>query len=179
MISYFLKKWVFNSLYQNAEANDTVALNQNLRKHVVVLLQCLIVVPGTIASIYHGGENSQQIVMYVSLAAQVAGLAWFVVSFAALPQRHGEAAMVITKTMFSSFIAGVYSILVLSAMEAPFALFVELPIYWWLYKAAALYDSADLLKMGKDEEELMAARSIRRMETLLTKMVDRLDVQVE
>ena len=58
---------------------------------------------------------------------------------------------------------------------APLALLVTTPIYLWLYKAAAVYDSADLLKIGKHEEELHAAQATQRIEGLLRTLLKKLE----
>ena len=179
IVGWFLKRLVFASLYGSATESDRKALDMNTRKHAKVLLQCLLVIPGTVLAVMHGGETTRDIIMYVSIAAQIAGLAWFMISFASLPERHGIAAMAITATMFSSFVSGVYSLTVLSAMTAPWALLTIVPIFLWLYKAAALYDSADLLKIGKDETELLAARATIQLKDMLILMAKSLGINIE
>lgn len=162
-----LKKFVFAPLYRTAEGEDEASLNDNTRKHAQAIINCILIVPMAFVAIRWGGARAGDIIFYVSVAAQIAGLAWFVISFAALPQRHLNAAMTVTEAMFSSFLAGVFSLLVFAAMMAPLCLLVVIPIYWWLYKAAAMYDSADLLKAGKDEQEILAAKATQRMEHVL------------
>lgn len=164
---YILKKWLFSSIYKSASAADEAPLDENTMKHTKALLTCLIVIPFSYIAIMYGGEKAGDIVFYVSLAAQISGLAWFVISFAALPQRHLGAAMVVTQVMFQAFLSGVFSMITMAAIKAPLALPVIIPIFWWLYKAAILYDSADLLKAGKDEQEILAAQATQRMEKMM------------
>ncbi|KKW42111.1 MAG: hypothetical protein UY92_C0010G0027 [Candidatus Magasanikbacteria bacterium GW2011_GWA2_56_11] len=161
-----LRAFIFAPLYRTAEGDDKSALDENTTKHARALLKCLAVIPGSVVAIYYGGEKASDIVLYVSLAAQIAGLAWFVISFAALPQRHLNAAMGVTEAMFCAFLSGVFAIMIFALLRATFSLLVIMPIYWWLYKSAAMYDSADLLKAGKDEQEMLAARAIQRLEPL-------------
>lgn len=163
----FMKRHIFSALYETAEGGDVEALDENTAKHVRALLKCLFILPAAYVAIHFGGEKAGDIVFYVSLAAQVAGLAWFVISFAALPKRHLGAAMQITEAMFCSFLSGVFALLVLAGLQAPLSLFVIGPIYWWLYRAATMYDSADLLKAGKDEVEILAAQATQRIEVIL------------
>ncbi|MFH1253782.1 MAG: hypothetical protein V1664_05675 [Candidatus Uhrbacteria bacterium] len=134
----------------------------------------LVVIPGTVLSVLFGGEKAGDIVMYVSLAAQVAGLAWFVVTFAALPQRHLHAALVTTRDMFCAFLGGIFALAVWAALTAPISLLVIGPIYVWMYRAAVLYDSADLLKAGKDEQEVRAAQATQRMEGVLSAIAEKI-----
>lgn len=178
LFTAILKCLVFSSLYTQAEGDDTGSLDENTRKHVRAALKALLVVPGAYLSVRLGGQRASEIVLYVSLAAQIAGIAWFVISFAALPQRHLKGAMVTTEDMFASFLAGIYALILLAAMSAPVSLLVIGPIYCWLYKAAALYDSADLLKGGKDEQELLAAKAIQRMEPVLAAIGKKLRADV-
>jgi hypothetical protein len=174
-----LKYLVFSSLYTQAEGKDARSLDENTRKHVRSALKSLVVLPGVYLVVRYGGSRASEFILYVSLAAQIAGLAWFVVTFAALPQRHLKGAMVTTEDMFASFLAGIYSLLMLAILSAPVSLLVVGPIYAWLYKAAALYDSADLLKAGKDEQELLAAQAIQRLEPVIRAMAKRCGVELE
>lgn len=172
-LTMLLKKFVFASLYRGATQEDLVALDENTAKHVRVLLRAPLVVPGTILSIYFGGDVAAQIVLYVSFAGNVAGLAWFYVTLAALPARHSQAGVTITQRMFTAFVGSIFSMTVLAALTAPWALAVTSPIYLWLYQAAAEYDSADMLKAGKDEEEIKAAKATQRIEDLLRQVVEK------
>lgn len=174
-----LKRFVFVLLYTTAEGTDEASLDENTKKHVRAILNCVLVVPVAFVAIRWGGTRAGDIIFYVSIAAQIAGLAWFVISFAALPQRHLNAAMMVTEAMFSSFLAGVFSLLVFAAVIAPLCLLVVVPIYWWLYKAAAMYDSADLLKAGKDEQEILAAKATQRMEHVLAAIADKIGARKE
>lgn len=179
---YVLKKWLFSSIYKTATEADIPSLDDNTMKHTKALLTCLVVIPFSYIAIVYGGEKAGDIVFYVSLAAQISGLAWFVISFAALPQRHLGAAMVVTKVMFQAFLSGVFAMVTMAAIKAPLSLPVIVPIFWWLYNAAILYDSADLLKAGKDEQEILAAQATQRMEqvqqevlTTLQRIADKLE----
>lgn len=174
IIAEIMKFILFRELYNKAIESDLGPLKENTLKHLACLYNCIPIIPLTVIAMIYGGEKAAQIVLYISLAAQVAGLAWFVISFAALPMRHNAGAMVITKNMFSAFLATIFSITTLSAFQAPLTLPIIVMIYWWLYKASAGYDSADLLKMGKDEEELLAAKSTQRIEKLLEQIRDSL-----
>ncbi len=176
LIGLFMKWAIFRSIYKSAAEKDIAALDENLRKHARAFLKSLFAIPATWIAIRYGGSKASEIVLYVSLATQIAGLAWFVISFAALPQRHIKAAMVTTENMFVSFLSGIIAVVMLAAMTAPLSLIVIVPIYCWLYKAAALYDSADLLKAGKDEQELLAAQATQRMEKTLTEFLKKFSV---
>ena len=171
MLTKLLKKLVFASLYKKATTDDIEALNDNTKKHVRALLKSLVVIPGTILAVRYGGQVARDIIFYVSIAAQIVGIAWFVITFAALPKRHIGAAMDCTEYMFSAFLGGVISLAVFAGMTAPLSLSVIVPIYVWMYKGAAIYDFADLLKAGKDEQELLAAYAIQRIEKLLAQAV--------
>jgi uncharacterized membrane protein len=150
---------VFSSLYKSATVKDREALDENTSKHVRALLKSLIVIPGTIVTVKYGGPAARDIVLYVSIAAQIVGIAWFVLTFAALPERHINAAMRCTENMFSAFLGGVLALTVFAGVSAPWSLLVVVPIYGWMYKAAAIYDSADRLKAGMDESKLVAAKA--------------------
>ncbi len=167
-----LKKLIFASLYSKATEDDIIALDENTKKHAQVLLQSLIVLPGSVIAAKYGSDTTQLIVGAVAIAAQIAGLAWFVITNAALPKRHKTGAMVITKTMFTSFVSGIYALVTLAAFSAPLSLPVILPIYGFLYVAAAVYDSADLLKVGMDEETMEASKATRRIELMLRRMLE-------
>src|SRR5690349_1764407 len=140
-MSKLLKILVFSSIYDCANFTDLEALDDNTNKHVRALLKSLVVIPGTIVTVKYGGQAARDIVLYVSIAAQIVGIAWFVLTFAALPQRYIQAAMRCTENMFSAFLAGVLALTVFAGFSAPLSLLVIVPIYLWMYKAAAIYDS--------------------------------------
>ncbi|MDP3741067.1 MAG: hypothetical protein Q8R08_01950, partial [bacterium] len=155
-----LLKWlVFSSLYKSATEDDRGALDENTSKHVRALIKSLVVIPGTILTVKFGGQAARDIVLYVSIAAQIVGIAWFVLTFAALPKRHINAAMRCTEHMFSAFLGGVIALTVFAGFTAPLSLLVIMPIYVWMYSSAAIYDSADRLKAGLDEQKLKAAEA--------------------
>lgn len=174
MLTRLLKKFVFASLYKKATAADIEPLDDNTKKHVRALLKSMLVIPGTIVSVRYGGRDARDIIFYVSLAAQISGLAWFVITFAALPQRHIGAAFRCTESMLCAFLGGVVALIVWAGLTAPLSLLVICPIYLWMYKAAAVYDSADLLKAGLDEQRLKAALATQEIETILRTFVSKL-----
>lgn len=167
VVAQIIKKFILSSIYRTAEGGDERSLDKNTVKHAQAFLLSLLVIPGTVLAVLYGGEKAEAIVMYVSLAAQIAGLAWFVVTFAALPQRHLHAALITTRDMFCAFLGGIIALIIWATMTAPVSLLVIGPIYVWMYRAAVLYDSADLLKAGKDEQEVKAAKATQRMELVL------------
>lgn len=178
-LAELLKRVLFKKLFEKAIEDDLEPLKENTLKHVKCLYNCVLIIPLTMIAIAYGGEKAVQIILYISLAAQIAGIAWFYISFDAIPTRHNSGAMDITENMFSAFLASTFSIATLAAYQTPLTLLIIIPIYWWLYKSAAGYDSADLLKIGKSEQELKAAQATQRMEKLLEEIRDRLPEKPE
>ncbi len=164
-LDWALRATVLRSLYANATDGDRMALDQNTRKHSWVLVLASPAILLVFLAVKYGGGNTQAVILYVSIGAQVAGLAWFVITFAALPIRHLAAAMATTLLMFTSFMGGLYGLATLVIMtESPFAAMFVVLVFGALWAAATIYDSADLLKLGLHERQLLSAEATLRIE---------------
>ncbi len=173
-IYLLLDKVVFKSFFkppkQNSKKYEVLDyaeidfLVENLRKHrliiwINVVVAIFLFVYGLEKVIVSGNESIVMIGLLSS--ALIAGMAWFSVSFAGIPEKFISIAFPLTFAIYLSFTFSMTFISCLMITITPWAigLIVILPIYISLYFASIFYDNVDGLKIGLDSTLLKFSRA--------------------
>ena len=170
-------------------AQDTLAdVETNTWKHVAVLYLIILEVITTFSDITILGQDSQLVLLGIIAAivvgiATTMGVAWYVISFGAVPERYMDTAMRVTFWMFFAFCS---SLVLMVEVAIVVSWGISKAVALWIfaiaiaaYISSILYDTMDLLKAGIDEASMKFYRVGARGMSQQPAMLQALQTQIE
>ena len=174
-LSLMLSKTLFKSIFEklNKDDDNYKDIVENTDKHARIIGLSLIGATAFGIGLTDLTVENQSTLLMINLSITgVMGVAWFVLTFGAIPTKFLGAAMSLTESMCYAFVQSLVTMSVLLASALPIMItLVLLPMLWHTYRAAVTYDTLDLLKAGIDEEALSFFRGNKQLSGILEKVL--------